>query len=74
MELEGTVRNGVIVVDGSSPLVEGTKVRITIETPGEPSRNLTLRERLLRTRWNCRRPPAGYRANHDHYIHGTPKR
>ncbi len=30
MELEGTVHNGVIVVESESPLPEGTKVRVVI--------------------------------------------
>ena len=74
MELEGTVQNGVIVVDSPEPLAEGTKVKILIETPGEPTRKLSLSERLLKLAGTVDDLPPDMARNHDHYIHGAPKR
>jgi hypothetical protein len=74
MELKGTVQNGVIVVDSPEPLAEGTKVTIVIEASGEPSRKLTLRERLLKLAGTVDDLPPDMARNHDHYIHGAPRR
>jgi hypothetical protein len=73
MELEGTVLNGVIVVDSPEPLADGTKVKIVIEMPAELSRKPTLRERLLRLAGTVDDLPPDMARNHDHYIHGRPK-
>jgi hypothetical protein len=74
MELEGTVQNGVIVVNSPDPLPEGTKVKIVVETPGEPARKSTLGERLLKHAGTVTDLPPDMAEQHDHYIHGTPKR
>jgi hypothetical protein len=74
MELQGTVQNGVIVVDSTESLPEGTKVKIVVETLGEPARKLTLRERLLKLAGTVDDLPPDMARNHDYYIHGTPKR
>ena len=68
MELEGTVHNGVIVVEGESPLPEGAKVKVVI--PAES----TLGERLRKFKGVAQDLPADLAENHDHYLHGTPKR
>jgi hypothetical protein len=73
MELEGTVQNGVIVVDSPDPLPEGTKVKIVVEPPGEPSRKPTLGERLLKHAGTVPDLPQDMAEQHDHYLHGTRK-
>jgi hypothetical protein len=73
MELEGTVQNGVIVLDRPEPLPEGTRVKIRVEEP-TPPRKPTLRERLLKHAGTVPDLPPDMAAQHDHYIHGTPKR
>jgi hypothetical protein len=74
VELEGTVQNGVIVVVGGESLPNGMKVRILVESPATTSGESTLRERLLRLAGTVDDLPPDMARNHDHYIHGTPKR
>jgi hypothetical protein len=73
MEFEGTVREGVVVVDCSEPLPEGAKVKIFIEQSAL-TKQPTLAERLLRHSGTVPGLPPDIAAEHDHYIHGTPKR
>lgn len=74
MELAGTVQNGVVVVDSSQLLPEGTKVKIVVELPSEPSQSSTLAQRLLKLAGTVDDLPPDMARNHDHYIHGAPKR
>jgi hypothetical protein len=74
MELEGTVRNGVIVPDSPQPLPEGAKVKIVLKSSVEGPLKPTLRERLLKLAGTVDDLPPDMARNHDHYIHGTPKR
>lgn len=69
----GHVQNGVIVLDaGSPPLPEGTRVRIE---PEDLRRDLeSLRELLLGLAGQAEGLPEDLAEQHDHYIHGTPKR
>jgi hypothetical protein len=70
----GQVQNGVIVLDeGTPPLPEGMKVRIepAAETVGEGP---TLFERLRSIIGSADGLPADMAEQHDHSIHGTPKR
>jgi len=70
MEFEGTVRNGVIVVDSAEPLPEGARVRVVVE---EAEKKPTLAG-LLKYAGALPDMPADFAEQHDHYIHGTPKR
>jgi len=74
MELEGTVQNGVIVVDSPESLPEGTRVRILVETTATPAQKPALAERLLKHAGTVPGLPPDLAAQHDHYLHGTPKR
>jgi hypothetical protein len=67
MELEGTVQNGVIVVNSPEPLAEGMKVKIVIEPASEPSEKPMLRERLLKLAGTVDDLPPDMARNHDHY-------
>jgi hypothetical protein len=71
VELEGTVRNGVIVVDGAAPLPDGTKVKVFVESSTAMT---TLAQRLLKHAGTVPDLPTDLAEQHDHYIHGTPKR
>jgi len=71
MTYKGHVENGVIVLDEPVPLQEGTKVRVE---PDESGRELTLAERLKDVIGIVKGLPPDFAAQHDHYIHGTPKR
>lgn len=69
----GEVRDGVVVFDGTPPaLPTGTRVRIQ---PVE--RDIALAELsqiLLEFAGTAKGLPADMAEQHDHYIHGTPKR
>jgi hypothetical protein len=76
MTLQGTVRNGVIVLDPPQALAEGTKVEVIVpESPACAGQNKpSLAERLLKHAGTVPGMPADMAEQHDHYIHGTPKR
>jgi hypothetical protein len=78
MTIAGTVQNGVVILEGGPPLPDGTRVEVVVPKPkptpppaepGEP----TLRS-LLKFAGVIKGMPADFAAQHDHYIHGTPKR
>jgi hypothetical protein len=82
MTYKGTVQNGVILVEGGVQLPEGAEVQIELsddvqpvpEKTGEP----TIGEKLAALgRWAETQPcdlPEDLAVNHDHYLHGLPKR
>lgn len=69
MMIQGTVVNGVIVPDGGVPLPEGARVEIVLA--GETKPTLV---GLLKFAGTLSDLPADFAAEHDHYIHGSPKR
>jgi hypothetical protein len=72
MSFEGTVQNGVVVFDVQTPLPEGTRVEVLVKQ--EHAGNPPLRERLLKLAGTVDDLPADMARNHDHYIHGAPKK
>ena len=72
MSLEGTILNGVVVLDDGLQLPDGTRVEVIVRVPS--AKPATLRERLLRLAGTVDDLPADMARNHDHYIHGGPKR
>ena len=76
MTIQGTVVNGVIVPDGGQQLPEGTRVEIVLpelKQDASPA-SQSLRELLMGFAGCMEGLPADLAAQHDHYIHGTPKR
>ncbi len=72
MEYFGTVTNGVVVLENGDRLPEGTRVRVApLESP--PSEE-TLGQRLLKFAGTARNLPSDMADQHDHYLHGRPKR
>lgn len=71
MELEGVVRNGVIVPDAEAALPEGTRVRISV-APDEAAKPFG--QRFARFKGAVAELPADLAKQHDHYRLGTPKR
>jgi hypothetical protein len=70
----GEIRDGVVVFDGPAPaLPSGTKVRIE-PIPADGDSTPTLAERLKSVIGSVTGLPADMAEQHDHYIHGTPKR
>jgi hypothetical protein len=71
--LTGEVRNGVVVFDpGAAPPPEGTKV--SIEPVDRDEEVADLSRRLLSIAGMAKGLPADLAEQHDHYIHGTPRR
>jgi hypothetical protein len=70
MELEGTVKNGVVVVDSAELPPNGTRVRVVVD---EANTKPTLAG-LLKYAGVLSDMPADFAQQHDHYVHGTAKR
>jgi len=73
-ELVGTVQNGVIVLNEGATLPEGTRVRISVEVGVTEQAASSLGRRLLKFAGAAEGLPSDFAENHDHYLHGTPKR
>jgi hypothetical protein len=71
MSYLGQVRNGVIVLEEDVSLAEGTKVRVE---PVEATEPPTLAERLKNCIGIIEGLPSDMARNHDHYLHGQPKK
>jgi hypothetical protein len=70
----GEIRDGVVVFEGPAPaLPAGTKVRIEPILADEPV-SRTLAERLRPVIGSVTGLPADMAEQHDHYLHGAPKR
>ena len=72
MLIEGTVQNGVVVLDQKEILPEGARVAVALQKPAD--KKPTLRERLLSLAGTVDDLPEDMAKNHDHYIHGAPKK
>ncbi len=64
----GKVRKGKVVLPPEAHLPEGATVRV------EPIAPQTLAERLKDVIGILHGKPPDWAENHDHYIHGTPKK
>lgn len=83
MTLEGHIQNGQIILHHNAPLPEGVKVRIEFldsntsesNTSEEASDELpSLYERVKPFIGSVKGLPEDFAKNHDHYLHGQPKR
>jgi len=72
MSFTGTVENGVVKLPADAALPNGTQVRV--EAISKPAVKNQLTRRLVSIANKTRNLPADLAAEHDHYIHGTPKR
>ncbi len=77
MVYHGKVQQGVVVLADGDVLPEGTEVRVepvfeagTPDSAGGPS----LADELLAIAGTIDDLPPDFALNHDHYIHGQPKR
>ena len=71
MSYRGHVENGVIVLDEPGALPDGTPVNVE---PAVPLKRRTLAERLHRVIGAAKGLPSDLARNHDHYLHGRPKK
>jgi hypothetical protein len=71
MNVFGTVKNGMVVLDEGTSLPDGTRVEVVARAESaEPPTFLD----LLDLAGLAKDLPPDFAAQHDHYIHGTPKR
>lgn len=72
MTYRGQIKNGVVVLEGNPPLAEGTEVRVEPVESGaqEPS----LGQKLMKFAGKAKGLPSDMARNHDHYLHGRPKK
>lgn len=75
MTYRGTVKKGVIVLDGGITLDDGTAVEVQpLRVDDEPGRaSPTIWDKLLTLRGTAPDLPADAARNHDQYLYGTPK-
>jgi hypothetical protein len=71
MELEGVVRNGVIVPDAEAALPEGTRVRISVASDEAAK---PFGQRFAPFKGAVGELPTDLAQQHDHYRLGIPKR
>lgn len=82
MTYKGKVQNGIIQVEGGVRLPEGAEVQIELADTAEPeigkTNEPTIGQKLAALgRWAETQPtdlPEDLALNHDHYLHGVPKR
>jgi hypothetical protein len=68
MSFDGVIINGMVVLEGNQKLPEGLRVQVVVPE-AEPTLGF-----LLKYAGTCNDLPADMAEQHDHYIHGTPKR
>jgi hypothetical protein len=71
MRYTGQIKNGVVVLDNDPGLPEGARVAVE---PIEPVTRRSLAERLRPVIGIAEGLPKDLAENHDHYLHGRPKR
>jgi hypothetical protein len=72
MTYKGHVENGVVVLDEPAQLPEGTEVEVDLLS--DERQGPTMQAVLLKYAGCMSGLPADFAENHDHYIHGTPKK
>lgn len=73
MTYRGQVKNGVVVLKRGATLAEGTEVRIE-PLKKSKKKGLTVGEEMLKFAGIVRGLPSDLAENHDHYLHGRPKK
>ncbi len=71
MSFTGHVQNGLVVFDTPVSLPDGTLVEIHVRAEDKP---LTHFEKYKDIIGAAEGLPEDFAENHDHYIHGTPKK
>ncbi len=72
MSYTGTVENGVVKLPSEAHWPDGTTVRVELITP--PPRRNHPTQRLCELAAKLEGLPPDLAEQHDHYLHGTPKR
>ena len=74
MKLRGHMRSGTLVFDKPPTLPEGAAVEVELRAIDVEEVGPTLYERYSQIVGIAQGLPEDFSLNHDHYIHGTPKR
>jgi hypothetical protein len=76
MVYEGTIANGAVVLDNGAHIPDGTlvKVIVPVEKSAPPRSDEPTLRWMLKYAGTVDDMPPDFAAQHDHYIHGTPKR
>jgi hypothetical protein len=75
MTYRGKVQNGQIVLDEPNTLPEGTTVEITVPDLAPSPGSRSVWDDLIELAGTAGPGlPSDLAENHDHYIHGTPRR
>ena len=76
MIYRGVVKNGVVVIEEGVKLPDGMEVRIEPFAPDDspPSEGPTLAEQFGDVIGTVPDLPSDMAEQHDHYLHGAPKR
>ena len=76
MVLDGTITNGAVVLDTGARIPDGTRVKVIVpeEKPAEPATDEPTMKWMLKYAGKAVGLPPDMAAQHDHYLHGTPKR
>jgi hypothetical protein len=72
MIYKGQIKNGVVVLPPGLDLKEGTEVEVTPVVSEKEAQDFT--DALLRIANRTKNLPADLAKNHDHYLHGSPKK
>jgi hypothetical protein len=73
MTIAGTIQNGVVVCDEPLKYPDGTRVEVIVAPSDQDSKEPTLKG-LLELAGTVKGLPPDMAEQHDHYIHGTPRR
>ena len=78
MTYKGKVTNGVVVLDDPKALPEGSVVKVEPVSEDEAADDRAqledLRQTLLRWAGTAKGLPPDLARNHDHYLHGRPRK
>ena len=70
MTYRGTVSKGTVILPSEAKLPDGTEVLVEpIEAANEP-----VGQKLMALAGILKHLPEDFAENHDHYVHGAPKR
>jgi hypothetical protein len=74
MGYRGTIRHGVVELEEGNRLPDGTVVNVVPVSPADDENVPSLFEQLQPLIGSVEALPPDMAANHDHYLHGQPKR
>lgn len=71
MSIQGIVANGMIILDNGAKLADGTRVEVVVKEGPASESSLAS---LLKYAGAVKDLPPDMARNHDHYLHGAPKK